>query len=497
MSASRPSVDAPVQPIPMAAPNAIGRRWGFRLAAIGLALLPFLIFEGVCHWAGWGVETTGDDPFVAFSTVRPLFEQTEDGTQWQVTPSRRRFFSDESFPAVKPPGTKRVFVIGESTVAGEPFGKPTAFPTWLQVALDATDGEHTWDVINCGGVSYASYRLAPIVEECLTYEPDLIVLAVGHNEFLEERTYAPIRRLPSAVRSLYDLAEQSRGFRVIRCGWYGVPGRPTLSDEVATRLDYEDGLAEYHRDDANHAAVVAHYEFNLRRIVQSVRTAGVPLLLLRQPSNLSDCPPFKSEFDSRRAEPDRQRFETLVAEAHQNLGSDVRRAVSALEQAVAIDPTHALTQYELGKCYEVLGDRDQARRAFIAARDADVCPLRMNSELEHALARVATETDTPLIDLHALLEEESPGGILGGFLLVDHVHPSVTGHQLIARRLLTEFVDRDWVMSPERANAVLEAAFAAHLATLDEHYYLRGQRTLRSLQAWAAGRAPFTPTVTE
>jgi lysophospholipase L1-like esterase len=497
MSASRHSVDESSSPAPLCNRGARGRRWGFRLAAIFIALLPFLMFEAACYWAGWGGDSKIDDPFIAFSTNRPLFEKTADGVRWQVTPSRRRFFSDESFPAVKPSGTKRVFVIGESTVAGEPFGKPTAFPTWLQVALDATTGADVWDIVNCGGVSYASYRLAPIVEECLTHEPDVIVLAVGHNEFLEDRTYAPIRRLPRVVRSFYDIAERSRGFRVIRRGWYGAPARPTLSDEIATRLDFEGGLAGYHRDDANRAAVIAHFEFNLRRIVQRVQAADVPLLLLRQPSNLSDCPPFKSEPDSRLAAAERQQFETLIAEAHRELPRDVRRAVSFLEQAIAIDPSHALTRYELGKCCEALGDRDQARAAFVAARDADVCPLRMISELELTLARVAEETSTPLVDLHALLEDQSPGGILGGFLLVDHVHPSVTGHQMIARRLLTELADRSWTAPVDAQAAAIDAAFVLHLASLDEHYYLRGQRTLRSLRAWAAGRAPDTPTVTD
>ena len=44
-------------------------------------------------------------------------------------------------------------------------------------------------MINCGGVSYASYRLGPILDEVLGYEPDLIMLYTGHNEFLEARTY--------------------------------------------------------------------------------------------------------------------------------------------------------------------------------------------------------------------------------------------------------------------------------------------------------------------
>ena len=35
-----------------------------------------------------------------------------------------------------------------------------------------------------GGVSYASYRVAALMEELVRYEPDLFVIYSGHNEFL-------------------------------------------------------------------------------------------------------------------------------------------------------------------------------------------------------------------------------------------------------------------------------------------------------------------------
>jgi lysophospholipase L1-like esterase len=468
------------------------QRWWFRLVALCLACVPFLAVEALCWVCGWGAAADPADPFVEFSTVRPLFDRSADGSRWEVTPSRRRFFSDESFPARKPAGTWRVFIVGESTVAGEPFGKPTSFPTWLQLALQAGDPHQGWNVVNCGGVSYASYRLAPIVEECLTHEPHLIILAIGHNEFLEERTYAPIRATPSVVRSLYDFAHRWRAFRAVR-GWVNAASAAnavtTLPDEITTRLDYEAGLEAYHRDEAGRAAVIAHYEFNLRRMVRRVQAAGVPLILIRQPSNLSDCPPFKSEYDPRVSAADRARCEGFVAEAHERLARDLPGAVKRLESAVQIDPTFARTQYELGKCYETLGRTAQAREAFLAARERDVCPLRMLGEMERILAQVADETHTPLVDLHELLERQSQSGILGDYLLVDHVHPSIAGHQLIAKRLATELQALGLHRPGPESAAAIEAAFAAHLASLDPEYYLRGQRTLRSLQIWAAGRA--------
>jgi hypothetical protein len=55
----------------------------------------------------------------------------------------------------------------------------------LELELQATQPDRTWEVINCGGVSYGSWRLVAVLKEVLQYAPDLIILATGENEFLE------------------------------------------------------------------------------------------------------------------------------------------------------------------------------------------------------------------------------------------------------------------------------------------------------------------------
>ena len=50
--------------------------------------------------------------------------------------------------------------------------------------------------------------------------------------------------------------------------------------------------------------------------------------------------------------------------------------------------------------------------------------------MEQALTEIARETNTPLIDAHKLLEQKESGGILAGYLLVDHIHPTFQGHHV-------------------------------------------------------------------
>ena len=85
---------------------------------------------------------------------------------------------------------------------------------------------------------------------------------------------------------------------------------------------------------------------------------------------------------------------------------------------------------ELAQSYEE--QFKKARQAFLAAKDQDVCPLRMLESMHTVLLRTASETGTPLIDARKLLENRSSEGIPGKKVLLDHVHPTIEAHQWIA-----------------------------------------------------------------
>ena len=55
------------------------------------------------------------------------------------------------------------------------------------------------EIINTGGISYASYRVARLMEELLAYQPDVFVIYTGHNEFLEKRIYHKRPSLPTGL----------------------------------------------------------------------------------------------------------------------------------------------------------------------------------------------------------------------------------------------------------------------------------------------------------
>ena len=473
------------------------RFWLFRMAAIAMGLSVFVVAETACILFDWGRAEDYDDPFVGFSAVHPLFVKNKDGSRYEISKPRQKFFAADSFPVEKTNKTFRIFCLGGSTVQGRPFSTPTSFPTWLEIGLNAADPSRDWDVVNCGGISYASYRLVPILKECLQHDPDLIILCTGHNEFLEERTYGNIKQVHALLEKPLETVFRLRTFTLLRRVFLVTqtqstnPPKPqTLNAEVDALLDYQDGLKAYHRDDAWRTGVIQHFEHNVRRMVRLADDADVPLLLIKPPSNLSDTPPFKSEHKNSLSAEATAEWESLIERAQSHYRDDLDTSIELLHQAIDIDDQYATIYFELGRCYESQRKYERARQFFLKSREHDICPLRILEPMEQSLEKVARDANIPLLDAHQLLEEQSTHKILGNGLLIDHVHPSYDrGHQSIADALFDMMVQKRWVTPKENWKSRVNRARRQHLSSLKNIYFLRGKRTLRALKAWANGRA--------
>lgn len=485
------------------------RVWGFRLISTVLGLSSFVILELVCIAAGWGESQFGDDPLVGFESVRPLFEETSDGRDFHTSPARRGYFKEVSFAAEKPGNEFRIFVFGGSTVQGNPFSIETSFPTYLQIALETVDPSRPWKVVNCGGVSYASYRLLPVMRECLNYQPDLFVFCGGHNQFLEHISFEEVRESASVIGPAHSILSQLRSFRILQRSLKGsappsqVSGTAlaaggssaTLPTEVNTLLDQHNGLAKYHRDDKLAKLIARSFAADLQSMSILCRENHVPLLFILPPSNLSDCPPFKSDFSASTTVADQSEIRSLLKRSRELAAGDPARAITLLEQASRKDPRFAMTWYELGQLQLAALDFTSAESSFRRAKDEDVCPLRMTTPLELAMRNSASEETVPLIDAHELLSRSCRHGIVGDAMLVDHVHPSFRGHEDIAISI-AEWMMTVHLASETNINWKVEAVQECRdrLQSLDDLYFLRGQRALRSLRLWAAGRAHEIPT---
>ncbi len=461
-----------------------------KLLAVLVGLAPFVALEIGLRLFGIGAAEKASDPFAGFGSNIPVFER--EGAVWRTSDKRMPFLPEQSFAVEKPSRGFRAFCFGGSTVHGRPYEADTAFPRWLELELQAFAPERAMEIINCGGISYASYRIVPMLREILNHDPDLIVVATGHNEFLEDRTYHSLKSRTAAQSWIDNLGDRVRTVRVGRNLLRGKPapaqtGNPDRDGDFETRLDTENGYASYHRDADWHTRVMEQFEEAMRTMVRLCAESNVPLVLVNLGSNVRDCPPFKSEHRADLSAVEEARWQEAfnTADAAERAG-DLDAALKAYRLAQEIDGQHALLHWRIARCLDRLGKPEEAARHYLRAKDEDICPLRMFDRQHAFQAKLAAESGIAIIDARKAIEAQSPDGLPGNDWYLDHVHPTIGGHQEIARVIAANL--RQSALLPDGKEWTDDArreAYTAQFEKLGPVYLGNGRRRLEWLEGWA------------
>jgi tetratricopeptide (TPR) repeat protein len=435
--------------------------WQALLIPVVAILIFFLLLEGGLSLLGVRPAIMTEDPFVGFASNVPLFvsQPGPGGSQLLTTATNKLdLFNQQSFPKVKAANSYRIFTLGGSTTYGRPYFDLTSFSGWLREMLPAADNGKNWEVINAGGISYASYRVAHLMEELVKYQPDLFIIYTGQNEFLEERTYSQIKEIQPLVRSAVSLLAKTRTWTMMNNALQTVglaaqkkaENTEKLGVTVNAILDQSVGINRYTRDESLQKKVLLHYRISLERMVALARSVGAQVIFVNPASSLNDCTPFKSEHTAGLAPVERQRTTDLLEKAKFALKQEAwGEAVALLKNALAADPGHAEMHYRLGQALLALGHFDEAKKEFILARDEDVCPLRALSSMNTILFEVAEEQNVEVVDFVALVDQQMQKlkghSIPGEELFLDHVHPTIEGHRILALALIQNMIKLELV----------------------------------------------------
>jgi len=266
-----------------------------------------------------------------------------------------------------------------------------------------------------------------------------------------------------------------------------------LPGEVEAKLDYEEGLKWYHRDEAWRAGTIEHFRHNLETLVRMSQEAQVPVILMNPVSNLKDSPPFKSEYGPGVTQEEGRQVEMLRDKARQLDWNDAYGKLRHLEQAVEIDPRHAGLLYLIGKCYEHVGRFGEAKEWFVRAKEEDICPLRILEAMHEIILEAVQEYRVPLVDVKKLFEQRSEAQLPGVEWLLDHVHPSIEGHQLIADALYLKMEEMGLATTPDDWQSRRDLLWQEHQDALNPAYYARGNQQLERLRKWCRGEVPDLP----
>ncbi len=423
-----------------------GRRiWLFRVAALLLAPAFFVgLLELGLRAVGYGynpgmvVKCGGDGEPYRGDNVK---------FAWRFFPPiLAREFEPFVFPARKPAGVYRIFVLGASAAQGAP-NNAFRFGRILEFMLEERFPDVDFEVITAAMAAINSHVVLEIAGDCARYDPDLFVVYLGNNEVVGP--YGPGTVLTPVLSNLH-LIRLGINLRATKTGQLlsGLLGGRALRKQGP---QYWRGMEmflgqEVRADDSRLETTYRHFRRNLEAICRIATEAGARTILCTVGSNLRDCPPFASLH-----RPD------LTAEQRSNWDADYRQgmiseaqdryaeAIVAYLRAIEIDDSYAELQFRLGRCYRLLEQYENARDRYILARDHDALRFRADTRINHVIRATADRIQrqgVSLADVVEALDASSPHGLPGEELFHEHVHLTFAGNYLVARTVLAQIEGR-------------------------------------------------------
>lgn len=349
-------------------------------------LLPVLLFFGLAESAARirerHVPPLPVDVGQGFDPASLLFVPADNGFM-ETSPEKRASFQHQRFLLAKPPGTLRVFALGGSSVnyLDYEFGQ---MKQALQELL--SDRYRQVEIINCGGLSYGTHRLVLVASEIVRYNPDIVMLYTGHNEFeeLEQMHLAGLSNTPAQrvlnYSALYRFVRDMRARRRIETLESARAARDlAVSIPDASRM----WLHEFSPEEIRER--MQTYKTNLETILQLCRDHNLPVILGTVPSNL-----FRPNLPGK----DGALYEEVTALFRQGL-------------------------YEEG-----------LKRGRQILREAS--PRHQSSDLENEILRaLARDYATPLADVESAVIAAEPHGVPGETLFNDHCHLNPEGNEIL------------------------------------------------------------------
>jgi tetratricopeptide (TPR) repeat protein len=281
----------------------------------------------------------------------------------------------------------RVMCLGGSTMFGTPYLMTANIPGIIRKQLRHLHPDRDIEVINWGASAINSNVVRELIGEILTFEPDLVLLYMGHNEFYGpdgvgasflEKKIPGMTRLKHAMRQLRLMQVLQELFAG------GGSSGESADDENLMRQVSEESLVPLHSDDAER--VFELFRENLSSILMECKERSVPVIVSDVSSNLL-FPPFAGDSAS----------------------VSYSSGLAALER----------------------GEPESALNLLENARDNDLLKFRAPRRVNQIIRSVCEQQGVALVSSDSAFAAGNDG-IPGDRIFWEHLHPKAHGYYLIA-----------------------------------------------------------------
>jgi len=317
---------------------------------------------------------------------------------------QKYFSSDVSVPSVIPDGFLkekrkngfRIFVLGESSVAGFPYPPNASFPRFIKRKLELYYPEKFIEVINLGVSAINSHTLADIVDDIIEQKPDLILIYTGHNEYygafgaainkslLANKIVIRLKNFRS-----YQMLDKLIGMIAHMFSKSSEEGKTLMAAMAADKLIL--------RNSAEYRNGIEFFNENMKTIFDKFNQNNIPVI-----------------------------SSTLISNEMQK----------PLENSVRISTANKY--FESGMKFYDEGKYQQSKSLLQKAIDEDAVRFRAPKEINKAIRIFHKRAKTEIVDAENYFRSLSESGILENNYFVDHLHLSIESN----RKLADLFIDK-------------------------------------------------------
>lgn len=354
--------------------------------------------------------------------------------------------------SIDPEERHRLFALGGSTTYGTPYEhERDGFPEATQSLLDEIEPDQ-WEVINMGVAGMDASGFPDVLSEIADLNPSGIILYTGNNEIrgaLLEACTNPYReglqRYLMELRVIQLVQDQYRRFQKMSIKPSSLSRQQSECMQNALNESFVLPKQSHDfplREDPLYWRAEERFKIGLERSMDRIEKMNVPLFLIIPAINLL-APPTGALPNPELTQTQKQQFDTALQIAQK---SDT---LPDWQQAYAIDPTHALVNYQIGLHLINQSEIIAARTHLEAAVERDYLSKRITPTFQNTLRTFcSSHTDITCIDMAEVFDSHSPNGLSGSEVFVDFCHPNRSSGIPLISKTLVEVILNSTIKKP-------------------------------------------------
>lgn len=342
--------------------------------------------------------------------------------------------NSEQFKKIKDPGTMRFFVLGESTTLGYPGFHNASFHRWLLYRLSHTFPNKNFEIINLSLTAVNSYTILGFSKEIVKYNPDAVLIYVGHNEYYGAMGVGSTQMITgnSTIINLMLELRKLRTVQLLSNLYTKISGhsesKPGDSKKV-TRLSMMVEKQQIPVGSKLYQRGISQFCKNMNSTLSILSEHHIPVFISNLVSNEKDLQPFVSASLS-----EDKKFKNIYNAGVVALDKkDTISAYTIFQQVNKVIPGSADIHFILGQLAYRQKDFSKAKNYFIQAKELDELRFRAPEILNKIIFTLSNQyPNVYLVDTKSLFEKNSLHQIIGNELVIDHVHPSLKGYSIMS-----------------------------------------------------------------